>query len=545
MALSSSSRLINTALNINQPAALVEETWLETLREIITTNYAKTRANRWDELEYPKAALKHAYIGGDYKDPDNIKYNPFNLTLPYELQGYELLYDLTKIYRPWSDASESYYTPPGYVELSKTGPDYFDFLKLINFAYIDLLSALNGSAQAIAKVKILFSEQSPLFKEGLLKWECVAKNIKKDKKGFVLALLAYFTLDIIYSQEHAITTAARVEAMKLIKTHFNIQEIATAFRNFSLGFWKSDVNKLNHLIPLTFLRHYNNQESQGNLFHKHPIIRNIFEYQYHSNKLIVNSNTVSQLLSVYPAEAAQVLHSLIKFSPYTHTASYDWTFVFTIIMEIASLTTQQQEVILGPQASYRNTTTDRIDMTDQKLNVSDGLPRLRLTADNKDDTDGKVALAATTTQSNPAFPDGLTPKETIQLAMQYLNSSMQDYLRKFEGKSELLEMYESVKDKLTEDEADFFEDCMCPVSLCVMNIPVTLFGNEYDLISLLNVKDRLNEATNKLEKIEPINNKYPFTFDQISPSFKTEDKIRKKLTKIIAKLEITSSPRPG
>lgn len=324
---------------------VINEMYISELEKKISENYPKNSFT-----SYPKEDLSRAYLknvkGNSYSfnAERNQRYNPFGLRLPYVLEGYEHLYDHTRVnYGDMRDTA------------SRT---YFNFIKQYNFAYLAFLKATTGHPEAIAHLKKLFTTEK-MFDDAQVKKDYLCGAIASEKKNFSLALLGYLCMDIVRSPDQEISTAARVRSLKILKEHFDINAVASAFTQFpfATGFKIDEKEHVFDLIPRKFVT--KPEESGGTphnkLFLQNKKIQQLFQYEnakMYSQSQINFDSGLSNLLAKHPAETVQILLSLLRIDDRRYI--YNKEFVFHALFNLAELDGAQKGIIFGIKASFRN-----------------------------------------------------------------------------------------------------------------------------------------------------------------------------------------------
>lgn len=333
----------------NAPTVINKE-YIDKLKEKMSKTYPDMPKYSWDRPKYPEEDLKLAYVKNTNKNNTYQRYNPFNLRLPYCLEGYERLYQHTKI----SDYSGSRLTR------IRASTDYFEFLRQYNLAYITYLEAINQSDDAITLMKELFSTDK-MFTDARIKIDYLIEDMRDRKRStFLLALLAYLTLNILYSNEEHISTAARVRALEFLRKHFDVEKAAAAYKEFSLGYYPYDETSepVYDLLPKNFISEPHERSNPHNrIFLKNKKVKDIFkikEQEYGHPSYDLDSG-FAMLISKYPQETIQVLHSLLRQpsnSPINNQNNIN--LIFLTLINLSELDIFQKGDIFGSTASFRN-----------------------------------------------------------------------------------------------------------------------------------------------------------------------------------------------
>lgn len=327
---------------------IVSSDYISQLKKTIETSYPVT-AYAWQDPAYPEKDVEWAYVKNAKKSDIYKRYNPFGLRLPYELEGYERLYEHTRI-------SYNKDTFPGGYSLGRTEASitYFNFLKQYNLAYITFLQAINGSAEAIKSMIELVTTKK-MFTDAKVKLNYLSDTTKNP--SFLLGVLAYLVLNIVYSQDKNISTLARIKALEFVKDNFEIAAVAKAFYDFNLGYklpYRAEEEAAFDLIPRKFVS--SAEESggtpQNDLFLKNKKIKEIFPpRRVGYNAEMDLDRGVSTLITQYPHEAVQVLHSLLRVDGlFGHPVE----FIFAALISLTKLDSVQRGEIFGERASFRN-----------------------------------------------------------------------------------------------------------------------------------------------------------------------------------------------
>ncbi|OGT58354.1 MAG: hypothetical protein A3F14_01905 [Gammaproteobacteria bacterium RIFCSPHIGHO2_12_FULL_43_28] len=312
---------------------------------MIKDSYPAEPEYEWRKPEYPKEDIERAYVSNTKKGNCHQRYNPFNLRFPYQLEGYERLYTHTKIGR-----EESYYYGISKKDASVT---YFNFLKQYNLAYLTFLRAINGSEQAIVQLQELFTTNK-MFENAGAKIDVLNNEVLDP--AFPLAMLAYLTLDIVYSKANEITTVARVRALELLRRYFNLEKTAEAFEKFNLGYYPFDVKEepVYDLIPRRFVTSPNESGGtpQNNLFLENARIKEIFKINNKEYpRTIKLDDGISALLNQYPDELVHVLQSFLRTS---YNSLIDKKHIFVALVSLSKLDGIQKGQLFGAKASFRS-----------------------------------------------------------------------------------------------------------------------------------------------------------------------------------------------
>jgi hypothetical protein len=130
--------------------------------------------------------------------------------------------------------------------------------------------------------------------------------------NFQLSLLAHLTLDIVRSDEEAISTAARVQVPKLLYD-FDIDAVAMAFSTCNKGFLLSESEFVDDLIPRSFIKHAMEKGGtpHNDLFTQNSVIQSIFRMRPLYGEINFDAG-LSTLFHHYQAETVQTLLSFLR-----------------------------------------------------------------------------------------------------------------------------------------------------------------------------------------------------------------------------------------
>jgi hypothetical protein len=329
-----------TTLAGTQP--VLDPGYLDSLLKIINESYPQVRA--YSGPEYPAKDLQFTYVKNAKKDERYQRYNPLQLRLAYKLEGYERIYDHTRL----SYDDKYGYTDSMSCTITEASITYLNFLKQYNLAYIAFLQAINGSEQVIANWKELFTTPK-MFRDAKVKEGFLDQEVRKPT--FRLGMLAYLMLDIVFSKEKSISANARTKAMELVLTHFNVADVAAAFAEFSWGYHPYDEKDepFHDMIPKRLI---NTPEEAGSphnlLFLKNKAIKEMFNVQEGYPVSVDYHKGISILLQKYPGELAQIIQSFFKIK----RPKADVTLIFVTLVQLCKLDRLQKESIFGPRASF-------------------------------------------------------------------------------------------------------------------------------------------------------------------------------------------------
>ncbi|KAH7247383.1 uncharacterized protein BKA55DRAFT_571668 [Fusarium redolens] len=189
--------------------------------------------------------------------------------------------------------------------------------------------------------------------------------------NFRLSLLAYLALDIVRSDEEAISTAARVKVLKLLYS-FDIDSVAAAFSAYNEGFLLNESEFVEDLIPGSFIKHATEKGGtpQNDLFIRNSTIRSIFRMQPLYGQIDFDGG-LSMLLHHYQAETVQILLSFLRLNvavvalpnkpsfmgdDYAKRNRESIKLVFHLLVQLSQLDWIQKRELFGIKASYRTST---------------------------------------------------------------------------------------------------------------------------------------------------------------------------------------------
>ncbi|KAM0364028.1 hypothetical protein ACHAO7_010130 [Fusarium culmorum] len=188
---------------------------------------------------------------------------------------------------------------------------------------------------------------------------------------FRLSLLAHLALDIVRSNEEAISTIARAKALKLLY-NFDIDSVAAAFSAYNKGFLLHEREFVEDLIPRSFIKHATEKggTAHNDLFTRNSMIQSIFHRRPLYGEIDFDAG-LSTLLHHYQAETVQILLSFLRLNvavvplPNKHCAwSHDYEkrnrestkLVFHSLVQLSQLDCIQKRELFGIKASYRTST---------------------------------------------------------------------------------------------------------------------------------------------------------------------------------------------
>lgn len=328
-------------------APVIDEDWINALQKKINDIYPdmvmKYPRQKYD---YPTKGVGHANISNTKKNDMYLRYNPFHLRLPHELESDESFYERNKIRQDrFCDRSDR-----NWITVVDASVTYLNFIEQYNLAYITFLRAINGSEQALLQLKDLFTSEKMYSDAGVLK-----VHLHKDaNKGlFISGVLAYVTLNIVFSKEDNISTGARIKALEILSTNFDIEKISEAFSCYQTGYSLKNIEDepVYDMIPKRFVTSAN--ESGGTphnqIFLENIKIKEMFNIRW--RKLTNLDGGISTLLNKHPSEMLQVLNGLLR---YDSLLREEIKYIFTSIVSLSKLDNIQKGEIFGTKASYRN-----------------------------------------------------------------------------------------------------------------------------------------------------------------------------------------------
>jgi hypothetical protein len=216
---------------------------------------------------------------------------------------------------------------------------------------VDLLEAINGSSVAILDIKDKLATHKLYENAGI-----DPDFLQKDNTSieFRQSCLAYLVIDVLRSPDNAIGTAARVCALELLYQHFDLDAVASSFKQNCLGFILPGSAKdepVEDMIPRPFMER---PEEKGGIPHNDLFLRNakvreIFRIRQDYGIVIAFDAGVSVLLQQHPAETVQTLLSLIRVQNF----EVDRKLVFYTLVSLSKLDHIQKGELFGVKASYR------------------------------------------------------------------------------------------------------------------------------------------------------------------------------------------------
>ncbi|KEY64808.1 hypothetical protein S7711_10146 [Stachybotrys chartarum IBT 7711] len=339
---------------------VVNPTYIATVRALIEHNYPQRRPNS-SESPYPKEHLGSDSVSFYPWTKNNEKilkhYNPFRLRIPNGLIALCNLFkfDYTRSSNPYGRGI----TP---------GEKRLNFLREYNLLYADILEALNGDDNAESKLRKAIDTDGMYQRAGIQTRHLRRQNARIE---FRLSMLAYLALDIVRSDEEAISTAARVKVLKLLYD-FDIDSVAAAFSAYHEGFLLNNSELVENLIPRSFVKHATEKGGlpHNDLFILNSTIRSIFCMGPLDDKINFDAG-LSTILHHYQAETVHILFSFLRLNvsvvalPNKHCAmanDYDkrnrnsTKLVFHSLVQLSQVDGIQKRELFGMKASYRTST---------------------------------------------------------------------------------------------------------------------------------------------------------------------------------------------
>ncbi|EMT67892.1 Chaperone protein DnaJ [Fusarium odoratissimum] len=342
---------------------VVDPKYIAAVRTLIEDNYPR-REPKSSKPPYPEEHLGSESLSfyPRRKNDEKIlhRYNPFSFRIPYNLTALSNLfqYDYTRRFNPYG----LNITP---------AEERLNFLREYHLLYADILEALNGDGIAGSRLRTKIYTDSMYQSAGFQ-----ARHLRLPKKescqiDFRLSLLAHLALDIVRSDEKAISTAARVKVLKLLYD-FDIDSVAMAFSTYNKGFLLHEREFVEDLIPGSFIKHATEKGGtpHNDLFTRNSTIQTIFRMRPLHGEIDFDAG-LSTLLHHYQAETVQVLLSFLRLNlavvplPNKHCAWSDnyekrnresTKLVFHSLVQLSQLDFIQKRELFGVKASYRTST---------------------------------------------------------------------------------------------------------------------------------------------------------------------------------------------
>ncbi|EWZ78416.1 hypothetical protein FOWG_17345 [Fusarium oxysporum f. sp. lycopersici MN25] len=225
---------------------VVNPTYIAAVHTLIEDNYPQ-REPRGRESPYPKEHLGSYSVSFDpwMKNNEKIlsRYNPFHLRIPYNLASLGSLFEYG--YTGCFNRYGLSITP---------AEERLNFLREYHLLYADVLEALNEDDNAESRIRTKIYTDSMYESAGIRTRDLNLPQKESFHIKFRLSLLAHLALDIVRSDEEAISTAARVKVLKVLYD-FDIDSVAAAFSAYNKGFLLHEREFVEDLIPRSFINH--------------------------------------------------------------------------------------------------------------------------------------------------------------------------------------------------------------------------------------------------------------------------------------------------
>ncbi|KPA38503.1 chaperone protein [Fusarium langsethiae] len=342
---------------------VVDPKYIAAVRTLIDNNYPQ-REPKSSKSPYPTKHLGSEIISFyPWKKNDETishRYNPFRFRIPYLLTtlGNFFEFDYVTCLNPYG----LNITP---------AEERLNFLREYHLLYAEILEALNGDNNAESTLRTKIYTDSMYQSAGIRTRHLNLPQRDSYQIDFRLSLLAHLALDIVKSDEEAISTAARVKVLKLLYS-FDIDSVAAAFSAYNKGFLLSQSEFVEDLIPGSFINHATERGGtpHNDLFTRNSTIQTIFRMRPLYGEIDFDAG-LSTLLHHYRAETVQILLSLLRLNvavvplPNKHCAwSHDYEkrnrestkLVFHSIAQLSQLDCIQKRELFGVKASYRTST---------------------------------------------------------------------------------------------------------------------------------------------------------------------------------------------
>ncbi|SCO54301.1 uncharacterized protein FFNC_15446 [Fusarium fujikuroi] len=342
---------------------VVNPTYIAAVHTLIKDNYPQREPNG-SKSPYPKEHLGSYSVSFDpwMKNDQKIlnRYNPFHLRIPHNLASLGSLFEYG--YTGCFNRYGLSITP---------AEERLNFLREYHLLYADVLEALNGDDNAESRIRTKIYTDSMYETAGIRTRDLKLPQKESFHVEFRLSLLAHLALDIVRSDEEAISTAARVKVLKVLYD-FDIDSVAAAFSAYNKGFLLHEREYVEDLIPRSFIKHATEKGGtpHNDLFTRNSTIQTIFRMRPLYGEIDFDAG-VSTLLHRYQAETVQVLLSFLRLNvaivplPNKHCAwSHDYEkrncestkLVFHALVQLSQLDCIQKRELFGVQASYRTST---------------------------------------------------------------------------------------------------------------------------------------------------------------------------------------------
>jgi hypothetical protein len=225
---------------------VVNPTYIAAVHTLIEHNFPR-REPKSSKSPYPKEHLGSESLSfyPRIKNDQEIlhRYNPFGFRIPYNLTALNNFFefDYTRCLNPYG--------------LNPTpAEERLNLLGEYHLLYADILEALNGDNNAESRLRKKIYTDSMYQSAGVHTRHLNLPQRESAHTNFRLSLLAHLALDIVRSDEEAISTAARVKVLKLFYD-FDIDAFAAAFSTCIKGFLLSESEFVEDLIPRSFIKH--------------------------------------------------------------------------------------------------------------------------------------------------------------------------------------------------------------------------------------------------------------------------------------------------
>jgi hypothetical protein len=342
---------------------VVDPKYIAAVRTLIEDNYPR-RKPKSSRPPYPKEHLGSESVSfySWRKNDEKMlhRYNPFGLRIPYNLTALSNLfqYDYTRRFNPYG----LNITP---------AEERLNFLREYHLLYADILEVLNGDGIAKSRLRTKIYTDSMYQSAGIQASYLSLPQKESYQIDFRLSLLAHLALDIVRSDEKAISTAARVKVLKLLYD-FDIDCVVEAFSTHNKGFLLHEREYVEDLIPRSFIKHATEKGGtpHNDLFRRNSTIQTIFHMRPLYGEINFDAG-LSTLLHHYQAETVQVLLSFLRLNvavvplPNKHCAWSDdyekrnresTKLVFHSLAQLSQLDFIQKRELFGAKASYRTST---------------------------------------------------------------------------------------------------------------------------------------------------------------------------------------------
>ena len=275
--------------------------------------------------------------------------NPLGLSLPYRLTALDRLFD-SGVSAPRPGAGRSPQAA-GFNPVEARAV-LLDLVKQQNVAYIDLLEAVDGSPDALARLKSTFGELGLLSRLGPMRQFLNRDGFMGDQ-AIAHAMLGHMCLDIVLSPDPGISTEARVSALSLMRDHFDERVIAAAMAHRREGAaLVADGGDTREFVPPRF-REPPTPGKRQTPFWGNPTIDALFSVSTGDGKpalgMSVDEGAV-RLLIHYPAEAVQTLVGVLRID----NPHIERTHAFRALIDLTTLSEPRRTQVFGDAASYRS-----------------------------------------------------------------------------------------------------------------------------------------------------------------------------------------------